>query len=39
MELLCKDGIHPNEKGHEIMASCLIEYISDFKREAAQGTV
>jgi lysophospholipase L1-like esterase len=39
MELLCKDGIHPNEKGHEIMTSCLVEYISDFKREAMQGAV
>jgi lysophospholipase L1-like esterase len=39
MELLCRDGIHPNEKGHEIIASCLIEYISDYKREVLQGAV
>jgi len=39
MELLCQDGIHPNEKGHEIMASCLTEYISDYKREVMQGSV
>ncbi|MGB9780440.1 SGNH/GDSL hydrolase family protein [Caldanaerobacter sp.] len=24
---LCKDGIHPNEEGHKIMASKIIEYL------------
>lgn len=30
-DYLCIDGIHPNEKGHEIMNICLSEYISNYK--------
>ena len=31
-QLLCIDGIHPNEKGHRVIAEKIIEYISkDYK--------
>ena len=26
--LICRDGIHPNEKGHELIADTIIDYIS-----------
>lgn len=39
MELLCKDGIHPNEKGHKIMTDCLISYITDYKRNVLQQAI
>lgn len=39
LDLLCKDGIHPNEKGHEIMAKCLKEYIDNYKSTVLQGAV
>lgn len=28
-EFLCKDGIHPNEKGHKVIASKIYEYIEN----------
>lgn len=27
--LLCDDGIHPNEKGHKLIAETIMQYISD----------
>ncbi len=30
-DFLCEDGIHPNEKGHELMTQCMIEYIEDYR--------
>ena len=27
--LLCNDGIHPNEKGHKLIAETIMQYISD----------
>ena len=26
--LICRDGIHPNEKGHELIAQTIVDYIS-----------
>lgn len=26
--LICRDGIHPNEKGHELIAETIVDYIS-----------
>ena len=26
-DLICEDGIHPNEKGHQLITSVLEEYI------------
>jgi len=26
--LICRDGIHPNEQGHELIAKSIVEYIS-----------
>jgi acyl-CoA thioesterase I len=27
--LICRDGIHPNERGHELIAQTIIDYVSD----------
>ena len=32
-ELLCDDGIHPNEKGHAIIADAIKEHIEKRKIE------
>ena len=31
--LLCDDGIHPNEKGHKIIAEAIKEHIEKRKNE------
>ena len=32
-ELMCYDGIHPNEKGYELLADAWINFLSEVKKE------
>ena len=32
-ELMCYDGIHPNEKGYELLAEAWIKFLSEVKKE------
>ena len=32
-ELMCYDGIHPNEKGYELLADAWINFLSNIKKE------
>ena len=32
-ELMCYDGIHPNEKGYEILSEAWIKFLSEVKKE------
>ena len=32
-ELMCYDGIHPNEKGYEQLSNAWVEFLSNIKRE------
>lgn len=37
--LLCKDGIHPNEQGHEVMADALQDFARTYGLPAGSGAV
>ena len=32
-ELMCYDGIHPNEKGYEVLSKAWINFLSQVKKE------
>ena len=32
-ELMCYDGIHPNEKGYELLADAWVKFLSEVKKE------